>query len=236
MEFFEKILNIFKELNLKYSKFKYRKYLNNTNRSRNVKSIVGENYSVRFSCVFEDRKKEVEKKVENIVNKFKRNPYKLINYVEKHGTKIYRISSADKILALINETEGFITPKKGLKALYLNFILNKKISFSFKECFVMRNLPLDPYYTIHQFYTWYGFKSGFAGYEYKAQEKFNQVMNAKNKKEKINNLSISDILAVKEAIHRDVEAIDFVIKIAKNNDGAKAAFEKLMSKTASVNI
>ena len=159
-----------------------------------------------------------------------------MNYIEKHGTKIYKIGAADKILALINETEGFITPKKGLKALYLNFVLNNKISLSFKESFIMRNLPLDPYYTIHQFYVWYCFKSGFAGYEYETQEKFNRIINAKNKKEKINKLSISDILAVKEAIHRDVEAIDFVIKTAKNNDGAKAAFQKLVNKTASVNI
>ena len=113
-----------------------------------------------------------------IVKKLQNNPDKLLEYVERHGTKVNKIIKADKILALINETEGFITPKKGLKALYLNFVINKKISFNFEECFVLRNLPLDPYYTIHQFYTWYAFKAGFAGYEYETQEKFNALINS----------------------------------------------------------
>ena len=236
MEIFEKFLKFINEFNLKFTKYKYRKYLKTSIKSGEVKSLESADYSAKFSCIFEDRKKEVEKKVENIVKKAKNNPYKLIGYVEKHGTNVYKIKNADKILALINETEGFITPKKGIKALYLNLIINKKFSFKFRECFIIRDLALDPYCMIHQFYTWYAFKSGFAGYEYETQEKFNNLINSKDKKEKIDNFSISDILALKEAIHRDIEAIDFVIKLAKNSDGAKAAFQKMLSRVENVNI
>ena len=236
MEIFEKFLKIINEIYLSFTKYKYRKYLNTSTKNSDVKAIEGANYSVRFSCVFDERKKEVENKVENIVKKAKNNPYKLIAYVEKHGTCVYRINNANKILALINETEGFITPKKGLKALYLNMIINKKVSLKFNECFIIRNKAIDPYYMIHQFYTWYAFKSGFAGYEYETQEKFNNLINSNNKNEQIDNLGISDILAVKEAIHRDIEAIDFVIKLAKNNEGAKSAFKKMLLKTENINI
>ena len=236
MEFFIKFIELYKKINLKFKLFKYRKYINSTQNSNGVKNIIGKDYSVRFDSVFEERKKEIQKEIENIVKSVKNNPYKLIEYIEEHGTKVYKIKNANKILAVIDETEGFITPKKGIKALYLNFIINKTFSAAFNECFIMRDLAVDPYYTIHQFYNWYAFKSGFAGYEYEAQEKFKKVIYSKNRKEDIDTLSIADILAVKEAIHRDVEAINFVINLAKNTDGTKQAFQKIIKKTSSVNI
>ena len=232
----EKIRKLIKKLHLKFLKYRYRKYLNNSNNLNGVKNIVGKDYTVKFDCIFEDKKKEVQKKVETLVKKAKNNPYRLIAYIEKHKTPVYKNQYANKILALINETEGFITPKKGLKALYLNLIFNKNFSFEFRECFIMRNGELDPYYAIHQFYSWYAFKSGFAGYEYEAQEKFKSIAYSKNSAEKMKNLSISDILSVKEALRRDVEALDFVINLAKNTDGAKQAFEKIMQRTSAVNI
>lgn len=216
-------------MNLKYKKFKYKKYLSNSHKSGTSKSRVGKDYTLNFSSEFENKKKLVEEKLENLVKKAKNNPYRLIRYVEKQGTPVYRIKNANKILNLINEAEGFITPKKGLKAVYLNAVLNHKFSFNLDECFVMRNMELDPYYAIYQFYSWFTFKAGFAGYEYDTQEKFKRLRLSQNKSEEIENFSISDILAVKEAIRRDVEAIDFVIKVARNKDGAKEAFEKMLA-------
>ena len=236
MEFFTKLINLYKKIHLKFLKLKYKKYLKTSHNSGGVKNIVGNDFSLRFDCVFEDRKKEVQKKVETLVKKAKNNPYRLIAYIEKHGTPIYKIEKADKILSVINETEGFITPKRGLKALYLNAVINKKLSAKFGECFIMRNLTLDPYYTIHQFYSWYAFKSGFAGYEYEAQEKYKKLFSSKNRSGVINTFGISDILEVKEAINRDKEALDFVIKLATNTEGAKNAFSKMLMKTSAVNV
>ena len=234
MKIFDNFIDFIKNLTLKYNKFKYRKYLDNSNKSQDLKTIVGKDYTVKFSAAFEKRKKEIEKEIENIVKKADNNPYELIKYIKNNGTEVYKRKNANKILALINETEGFITPKKGVKALYLNFVLNKKISLKSKECFIMRDLAIDPYCMLHQFYIWYGFKSGFAGYEYETQENFNSIVYGKNRKEKIDNLSIAEILALKEALHRDVEAIDFVIKLTKEKEGAKAAFKKLKTSAASI--
>ena len=236
MGIFTQFKNFYKKLHLKFLKLKYRKYLKTSHNSSGVKNIVGNDFSIRFDCAFEDKKKEVEKKVETLVKKAKNNPYRLIAYIEKHGTPVYKIKNADKILSVINETEGFITPKRGLKAIYLNAVINKKLSTRFEECFIMRNLSLDPYYTIHQFYSWYAFKSGFAGYEFEAQEKLKKLFCSKNRCETINNFGISDILEVKEAINRDKEALDFVIRLATNTDGAKNAFNKMIMKTSAVNV
>ena len=236
MELFYNFINFYKKLHLKFLKYRFRKYLKTSHSGGGVKNIVGKDFSVRFDSVFEQRKKEIEKKVENIVKKAKNNPYRLIAYIEKQGTNVYRINNADKILAPINETEGFITPKKGIKALYLNLVLFKKLSLKFDECFILRNLSLDPYCTIHQFYCWYAFKSGFAGYEYEAQENLKKVLYSNNRKEKLNSLSLSEIIASKEAIKREIEALDFVINLSKNTEGSKKAFEKLILKTANVNI
>ena len=232
----DKIKYFINILNLKFTKYKYRKYLCNSNVSGDVKNKIGKDYTLNFSSAFETRKKSVEEKIETLVKKAQNNPYRLIKFVEKQGTTVYKIKNADKILNLINETEGFITPKKGLKALYLNAVLNHKLSFNFKECFIMRNMEIDPYYAIYNFYSWFAFKSGFAGYDYDSQEKFKRLGYSQNKSEEIDSFSISDILSVKEAIRRDVEAIDFVIRIAKNKDGAKAAFEKMLARNESVTL
>lgn len=236
MKIFTSFIDILKILNLKFTKYKYRKYLKTSNVNGGVTNVIGKDYTLRFDSAFEERKKEIQKQVAEIVKQKKNNPYKLISYIKKHNTKVYKLKNANKILSLINENEGFITPQKGLKALYLNIILNKKLSFCFEECFIMRDMVLDPYYTIHQFYSWFAYKSGFAGYEYEAQSKLKAIFNSKNKNDEICKLSISDIFAVKEAVRRDIEALDFVIALAKNTEGAKKAFNKMLSKTEPVNI
>lgn len=236
MKIFDKIINLYGKINLNFLKFKYRKYLNTSHKTGGITNIIGQDFSMRFDSKFKNRKNELDKRVEHLVKKAKNNPYRLLAYIEKHSTPVYKIKNADKILSIINEKEGFITPKKGLKALYLNLIICKKLSFYFDECFILRNLSLDPYCMIHQFYSWYAFKSGFAGYEYDSQEKLKKLINAKNFSAEVNTLGISDILEVKEAIRRDIEALDFVINLARNTDGAQKAFNKILNGTSAVNI
>ena len=232
----DKIKYLISLINLKFTKYKYRKYLCNSSKSRDIKNYTGKDYTLKFSSKFDDRKKIVEEKIEKLVQKAQNNPYRLIRYIEKQGTAVYKIKNANKILNLINETEGFIPPKKGFKAAYLNAILNHKLSFNLKECFIMRDIEIDPYYAIYHFYGWFTFKAGFAGYEYEAQEKFKKLKLSSDKTEDIDNFSISDILDVKEAIRRDIEAINFVIRIARNKDGAKEAFEKMLKGTERVTL
>lgn len=236
MKIFDKIINIYRKINLIFLKFKYRKYLITSHKTRGVTNIVGHDFSMRFDSAFKNKKNELDKKVELLIKKAKNNPYKLLKYIENHSTKVYKIKNADKILSVINETEGFITPKKGFKAIYLNLIICKKLSTFFEECFILRNSIIEPYCMIQQFYSWYAFKSGLAGYEYESQEKFKKLINTKNYRTIIDTLGISDILEVKEALRRDIEALDFVINIAKNTEGSKQAFNKILNGTSAVKV
>ena len=102
-------------------------------------------------------------------------PDKLLDYIEKNGTKVYRIKNADRILAAIGEQEGFITPLKGFRALYLNLTLNKTFSFQTDEMFVLRNLPVNIYIMAHQFYKWYGWEIKIPGYDDATQDKFKRI-------------------------------------------------------------
>ena len=64
--------------------------------------------------------------------------------VSTKQTKVYKLKNADKILSLISENEGFITPQKGLKALYLNNQYKEKIHkqrdlYMYKNNYLLRN-------------------------------------------------------------------------------------------------
>lgn len=175
---------------------------------------------------------KVDAHIKTIVNKYLKSPEKLLDFVEEHGTKVYKISNADKILEVVKEEEGFITPARGAKAFYLNFITGmlaeKRLHFSFetKEMFVLRDLPLNVYYMIHQFHKWYGFKENLPGYDALTQEKFKE--NFENLKDAdFTGMSIEEIISMKEAIARDAEAVDFVIKLAREKSGAKSVLNKM---------
>ena len=76
-------------------------------------------------------------------------------------------------------------------------------------------------------------KIDMPGFDPKAQENFRKFVDEKSYLN-LNNLSVEDIMALKEAIARDVDAIDFVQKIAKQNEGSQKAMKKLTDGGASV--
>ncbi|MDD3149687.1 MAG: hypothetical protein PHV68_02540 [Candidatus Gastranaerophilales bacterium] len=180
-------------------------------------------------------KKEVAKIGEdanNILKKCIDNPEKVFDFIEKQNTLIIKMPIANKILFFINQQEGFITPQSGINALYLTFVINilskKKVPLSLKtnEMFVMRNLPPNIYFLAHQFHLWYAFKKGLPGYDAKTQAKFKKIWKYEEE-ETIKNLSVDEIIALKDAISRDVQAIDFVKKFARDNVGTKQASDNL---------
>lgn len=183
----------------------------------------------------EENKKKLNKEVKEIVTKNLKEPETLLKYIEENGTKVFRIPYADKILAIVGEQEGFITPIRGLNAVILNIILEQKFSLKTDAMFVLRDMPLNIYTLTHQFHKWYGYRMGLPGFDDKAQEKFKKIWEYEID-ENIKNLSYEDIASLKEAIHRDVEAIDFVTKLAKENEGAKKVFENIKNKNDDTNI
>lgn len=204
------------------------------------KTHINATSTLTLTSETEKNLEKVDAHIKTIVKKYLHAPEKLLDFVQEHGTAVYKIDNADKILEIIKEEEGFITPLKGFKAFYLNFVTGmlaqKKLHLSFesKEMFVLRDMPLNIYYMIHQFHKWYGFKENLPGYDAQTQEMFKE--NFENLKESdFTGMSIEEIIAMKEAIARDAEAVDFVIKLAKETTGAKKALNK-MKQDGSANI
>lgn len=180
-------------------------------------SIKDEKYS---------KDKANQEKIEKIIEKYINEPEKFFDFIKGAKTPIYKIKNANKILERIDEQEGFILPKKGKKALYLNLILNKKIAFETPEMFVLRNGELNTYAFIYQFYNWYCYKMKLSGFEDDTQEKFKHIFEI-CETSKIDTLNYEEILNLKSAIKRDIEAIDFVKKMAQKFSMAKKNLEKI---------
>lgn len=198
----------------------------------NQKTYMSAGATLAIKSETQEAKKANVKKIENIVKTFlnsKDGVEKLFNYVEGAGTKVFKKKNADKFLAKINEDEGFILPQRGLKALYLNLFLNKKIAFETPEYFILRNFNVNIYALCYQFYNWYCYKMNLDGYDLKTQENFKHVFEICETK-KVTTLTYEEILNLKAAIKRDIEAIDFVINLAKEKDMAKKGLEKIKLK------
>ena len=194
------------------------------------KTLITASEIIALTGKTEEILNNLDDEVKNIVKVCLNNPYKLLQYVEEHSTNVYKIPYANKFLALVGEEEGFIVPSTGVKALYLSFITNLfaekklKISFSTPEMFVLRDMEINVYYMLHQFHKWYGFKKNLPGYDEKAQKLFKENLNTMTDGA---DLTIDEILALKDAIARDAQAAEFVIQLAKESEGAKNVLGKI---------
>jgi len=164
-------------------------------------------------------------KVEHILDKYKSDPKKLIEYIKGAKTPIYLVKNPENILSKIHEEEGFIMPQKGLSALYLNLILNKKISLNTPEMFIISK-DFSSYLFCYEFYKWYCYKTGVKGYEQETQIKFKKVFNFSQTPE-IDNLTFDEIIDLKTAIKRDIEAIEFVKNYSKKHSQSSKVFGNL---------
>ncbi len=184
--------------------------------------------TVSFDLKTREKMRLMKENVKALVKKNIKTPEKLLEYVEKSGTKVIKNPYADKILSYVKEEEGFITPKSGFEALYLNLLLNKKISSKTPEMFVLRDLPLNIYVMSHQFHKWYSYKMKLPGYDSAAQENFKKVFEFSDPK-KVEQLSYQEIMSLKDAIRRDVDAIEFVLELSREHEGSKKTLDKIKS-------
>lgn len=231
-KFINKIINYIlerrkKKLEKTMELLKPRTYSNST-----TKTHINASETMTLSTETEKILESLDEEVKNIVKACLTDSEKLLDFISQHGTPVYRIPYADIILSKIGEEEGFITPLKGLKAFYLNFMIGimskKTLSFSFntQEMFLLRNMNTNIYYMLHQFHKWYGFKKQLPGYDQKSQELFKTSINDMSDSD-VKEMSIDEILSLKEAIARDTQAAEFVINLAKESSGAKKALDKM---------
>lgn len=222
----------------KFYEKKYKKHLQNIKYSvsnSTTKTHTQAGIKLTLNSKTEQNKKKLDKEVKEIVTKNLHTPGTLLKYIEENGTKVYKIPFAKKLLTFVGEKEGFITPITGINALVLNIVLEKKFAFKTSPMFVLGKEGMNIYNIVHQFHKWYGYRMGLPGFDDEAQEKFKKIFDYEIDSN-VQLLSYEEILSLKEAIHRDIEAIDFVIKLSKENEGAKKAFKNIKDNKGGTNI
>lgn len=190
------------------------------------KTVIAQGADLTLNSKSKDLSQQVLENVKKIVKEANGESKKLLEYIEKNGTNIYRIYNAEKLLKNIGEEEGFIPEKKGIDALYLSLITMSGLKIKTEPMLVLNNLKVDKYLVLFAFYKWFSMKSGLNGFEYEIQKKYNQYL--KNiSKAKIKNLPLDEIINLQEAIARDKEATDFVLNYEKENEISKKVSEKI---------
>lgn len=228
-QFFKFLTQIIFKFQEKFYEKKYKNQLDLVKYSASnstSKTHLRAGVKLTLNSLTEKNKEKRDKEVKEIVNANLKNPEELINYVKNNGTKVYKLPYAKKLLNLVGEEEGFITPVKGINALVLNLVLEKKCAFKTEPMFILNDGPINIYTAIHQFHKWYGWRMQLPGFDEEAQEKFKKIWQYELD-ENVQTLSYEEILSLKEAIRRDIEAIDFVTKLAKEQEGARKVFKNI---------
>lgn len=237
-DFIHKLIYLFVSLQQKLLRKKSGRGLKSVFTNASSKRVFVKGASLELTSKTEKAKQKLENDVKVILSKYSNNPEKILDFVQRSGTNVHKIKHADKILKLIGVETGLIGKTKGIKALCLNIILsvftNEKVKLSFKTepMFIIKTSMPDNYTTIQQFHKWYAMKLNLPGFDSESQDNLNKFL--LNDKASVKNLSVDEILGLKDAIARDVEAINFVVNLAKSTSGSKKAFNKMVTDGASV--
>lgn len=226
MNIFQKIIYALLEKKEKSLKIRLDKHFKRSSTNSTSKTVMSSNATLTLTSETLKNAQLVRENVEAIVKKTGGNPLELLEFIKSKGTPVYRPANADKFLNLIGEEEGFIVEQHGKDALLLNIFTGRGINFKSVPMFVMREGNIDPYYFLHHFYRWYAMKYRLPGFDSKAQKLLKIFLKNAND-ERLKNLNLDDMLALKEAIARDNEASDFVIALAKHKDGSKQVLKKI---------
>ena len=194
-------------------KLKIKKYNNVSTVSDNKssKTILTESYSLNFNAEVSKNKDILENEIINILKSLNNDIKNLLSFINENKTPVIRRKNAKKILDIVRENQGYLYELSGIKAFFLNLFLFKKISFRTNEMFLLDSSEEDEFLILYQFYRWYAFKKNMPGYNVEAQENLKKYTDERPYLN-INALNVDEILNLKSAVARDVEAIDFVEK------------------------
>ncbi len=214
-------------------KFAKKKKTKNEKNNSTSKTVLNNGCSLNLSAKTEEAKARLENNVATLLKQFENMPEKVLLYIERNGTPVIRHKKASEVLDIIREEQGYLRELRGLKAFLLNLMVFKKLGFKTKPMFLLDEGKVDEYAMIHQFYKWYAMKVDMPGFDAKTQENFRKYIDEKSYLN-MSNLDVDEIIALKEAIARDVDAITFTENIAKENEGSKKALKKMTDGGASI--
>ena len=92
--------------------------------------------------------------------------------------------------------------------------------------FILTKGEINKFYFIYHFYNWYAFSHNIEGLDTESQDLLKKYLFNPTEKD-FNNLQLSDIYKLKDAIKQDKSAIEFVFKLCQQIESSKNALEKL---------
>mgnify|MGYP004522063409 FL=1 len=232
MNILQKIVYYFLEKQEKALTKRLSRHLRTSSSNSTSKTVVSKGVTMTLNAETERNKDLVLKNVSDIIKGCNSDISKLLAFIESKGTKVIRLENADKILSVIKEEEGLITPLEGIEALYINTVTHSGFSLKSKPMFVMRNGQIDTYYMAHQFYKWYALQMKLPGFDFMSQKIFKIYLNSDGAI--LSNLTLDEMTGLKEAIARDQEATTFALDLAKQKEGSKKVLEKMQDGGANV--
>lgn len=232
MNILQKIVYYFLEKQEKALTKRLSRHLRTSSSNSTSKTVVSKGVTMTLNAETERNKDLALKNVSDIIKGCNSDISKLLAFIESKGTKVIRLENADKILSVIKEEEGLITPLEGIEALYINTVTHSGFSLKSKPMFVMRNGQIDPYYMAHQFYKWYALQMKLPGFDFMSQKIFKIYLNSDGAI--LSNLTLDEMTGLKEAIARDQEATTFALDLAKQKEGSKKVLEKMQDGGANV--
>lgn len=163
---------------------------------------------------------EINKDAGDLIKGYLNDVNGLLEFVERRGTKVIRNNNALKVLGLFGEIEGFIPPMIGFRAKLITFAL--RITGAWEGPATNETPPMfvfgaeDPPmgYMVHQIHHWLSFYNELPGYTEETMNNFKKIFDPSFGIEDVKRMTKEEIIALREAIARDQEALDFVQKMA----------------------
>lgn len=186
-------------------------------------------------------KEEINAEARAILKEAVNNPEILVNFIRSKGTEVVKSGHMKAILFLFGEQEGFLPPLNGFKAFGLTVLLNIfsktkiKISSETPAMFAIDNKPVNIYLLSHQFHLWLSYINELPGFDETTRKNFKNVWDSAANSVDLGQLSLDDVLSLKDAVARDLEALNFVKEITREFVGQKNSLKKIQQ-TGSANI
>lgn len=237
--FIQDLICVVIDLQSKFLGKKSKKYCKSSCTNRTATRVYTQGASLELNTKTQKGREKLENNLRLILKKYDNDPEKLLGFVKRSGTKVYNIPCAKRILKAVECEEGFISASSGIKGLYINLITSifsgerKKLTQNSEAVFIFDKTLPDKHIIIQQFHKWYAMKLNLPGFDENSQNNFQKFLEPENDG-KIKDLTIDEILGLKDAIARDVEAITFVVELARSTSGAKNALKKISTGGASV--
>ncbi len=218
--------------------FKFLEKTNKTAASKDKlkKTYITEHEDLTLSSKANEISKQVNELAKELVKASKNDYSNLLAIMQSGNVKIITTQNLKLPMEILGYEEGFIPSHCSIKALLLSIFIKFftkakiKISYELPDLFITSKKKLEFYFLAHQFYHFLAYKNNLPGYDYKTFSLFTSLMHIKNTSNiSFRNMNLDKMLALKDIIERDKEAINFVQTFARENIGAKNCVEEILS-------